>query len=171
MVLLASSSHHRGRLRPRITLRIAGVGELFSHPLNGAGLARRDCRSRCRGVLHLCRGCPRKAVALLLAALLSIVLWKPICWAADGVHIVLTTQLGFGQLGSPPTPNDDSFAAYDWSVGLAGGPNTFLLRDPTDEIALPLTKHKYPVASENGFGEPCAGRVDHLFGHYYRCTF
>jgi hypothetical protein len=117
------------------------------------------------------RGMPRKATSVLAAALLAIVLWKPICWTADCVHVVLTTQFGLGQLGSPLAPEDDSFAAYDWSVGLAGGPNTFLLRDPTDEIALPLAKHTHPIASENGFGEQCAGRVTHLFGHYYRCTF
>jgi hypothetical protein len=117
------------------------------------------------------RGRPRKAASLLAAALLVIVYWKPICWTADCVHAALTTQFGLGQLGSPLAPGGDSFAAYDWSVGLAGGPNTFLLRDPTDEIALPLPKHKHPVASENGFGEQCAGRVSRLFGHYYRCTF
>lgn len=117
------------------------------------------------------RGRPRKTACLLAAALLAIVLWKPICWTADCVHAALTTQFGLGQLGSPSAPEDNSFAAYDWSVGLAGGSNTFLLRDPTDEIALPLAKHKHPVASENGFGEQCAGRVSHLFGHYYRCTF
>ncbi len=89
----------------------------------------------------------------------------------DCVHAALTVQLGIGQLGSSSTPADDRFAAYDWSVGLASGPNTFLLHDPTDEIALPIAEHKHPVASENGFGEQCAGRVSHLFGHYYRCTF
>lgn len=117
------------------------------------------------------RGKTRKAASLLATALLVIVLWKPICWTADCVHVVLTTQFGIGQLGSPQAPGDDSFAAYDWSVGLAGGPNTFLLRDPTDEITLPLEKQKHHVASENGFEEQCAGRVTHLFGHYYRCTF
>lgn len=150
---------------------LPGVVSFFLIPLMVLGWPVAIAALAVAAVLHLRRGRPRKAVTLLGAALLSIVLWKPICWAADCAHVALTTQLGFGQLGSPPVPNDDSFAAYDWSVGLAGGPNTFLLRDPTDEIALPLAKHKYPVASENGFGEECAGRVDHLFGHYYRCTF
>jgi hypothetical protein len=117
------------------------------------------------------RGRPRKAAALLATALLATVLWKPICWTADCVHVVLTTQFGIGQLGSSRALGDDSFAAYDWSVGLAGGPNTFLLRDPTDETSLPLEQHKYLAASKNSFEEQCAGRVTHLFGHYYRCTF
>lgn len=121
--------------------------------------------------LLLVRGRPRRAASLVAAALLAVVLWKPICWAADCVHVALTTQLGIGQLGSSSAPADNRFAAYDWSVGLAGSPNTFLLRDPTDEIALPIAEHKHPVALENGFGEQCAGRVSHLFGHYYRCTF
>jgi hypothetical protein len=60
---------------------------------------------------------------------------------------------------------------FDWSVGLAGGPNTFLIHDVTDEIALPLGQHKYPVETERGFGEDCAGKVQHLLGHYYVCTF
>lgn len=150
---------------------LPGVVSFFLIPVMVLGWPVAIAALAIAAVLHLRRGRPRRAVTLLLAALLSFVLWKPICWGADCVHVALTTQLGLGQLGSPPAPNGDSFAVYDWSIGFAGGPNIFLLRDPTDEIALPLTKHKYPVASENGFGEDCAGRVDHLFGHYYRCTF
>jgi hypothetical protein len=33
-----------------------------------------------------------------------------------------------------------------------------------------MTRHIQPSASENGFGEECAGKVRHLLGHYYICT-
>lgn len=150
---------------------LPGVVSFFLIPLMVLGWPVAVVALAIWAALLLVRGRPRKAASLVAAALLTFMLWKPICWTADCVHAALTTQLGVGQLGLPPAPTDDRFAAYDWSVGLAGGPNTFLLRDPTDEIALPLAEHKLPVASENGFGEQCAGRVSHLFGHYYRCTF
>jgi hypothetical protein len=66
------------------------------------------------------------------------------------------------------TGND--FAVYDWSVGFAGQ-NTFLIHDRTDEIALPLALHKHPLSDENGFADICAGKVQHLLGHYYICNF
>jgi hypothetical protein len=114
---------------------------------------------------------PRMAVSMLIAVLLPVLLWKPCTWAADYVHLALTVWTGAGQLGRSSRPGGSPFAVYDWSVGLAGGPNTFLIYDVTDEIALPLTLHKQPIASEQGFGEDCAGKVTHLLGHYYVCTF
>ncbi|HVI87015.1 MAG TPA: hypothetical protein VM659_01875 [Dongiaceae bacterium] len=113
----------------------------------------------------------RKAASVALAILLPILLAGPINWAADCVHLGLTIGFGAGQLGSNSTQEGRPFAIYDWSVGLVGSPNTFLIRDMTDEIALPLAQHKYPITSENGFGEDCAGKVRHLLGHYYVCTF
>lgn len=114
---------------------------------------------------------PCIAVSILIAVLLPVLLWKPITWTADCMHLALTVWTGTGQLGRSAKPDGRSFAAYDWSVGLAGGANTFLIYDATDEIALPLTLHKQPIASEQGFGEDCAGEVTHLLGHYYVCTF
>lgn len=122
-------------------------------------------------VVHGVRGKLRKATSVALAVLFPILAWNPICWMADCAHVVLTAGLGGGQIGSNPVAKTDRFATYDWSVGLAGGPNTFLIYDATDEIALPLSEHKSPLTAENGFGEDCAGRVSHLFAHYYRCTF
>lgn len=121
--------------------------------------------------LYAVRGKVRKATSVLFAALLPILLWRPICWMADCAHIALTVGLGVGEIGSGSAAKTDRFTTYDWSVGLAGGPDTFLIYDATDEIALPLALHKSPIATENGFGEDCAGRVSHLIGHYYRCTF
>ena len=77
-------------------------------------------------------------------------------------------EFGFGVLNSaqarsgalidfiPQAAMDDkSFAVFDWSVGLAGGTNTFLIRDRTDEIALPLSQPKHPNLDKTGFEEAC----------------
>jgi hypothetical protein len=113
---------------------------------------------------------PRRAGSVLLILLIPMLLWRPTVWAAEYVHLALTAGFGAGQIGSSSKSNDDSFAVYDWSVGLAGGPNTFLIHDVSDEIALPMAQHKHPEDSENGFGEECAGKVRRLIDHYYVCT-
>ena len=112
----------------------------------------------------------RRGGSILLALLLPVLLWWPINWAADVVHLGITTGFGGGQLGNSKS-SDGDFVVYDWSVGFAGGPNRFLIHDVTDEIALPMTKHTHPSSSENGFGEECAGKVRRLIGHYYVCSF
>lgn len=114
---------------------------------------------------------PRTGASILLIFLLPLTLWSPINRVADLIHLVLTAGLGVGQLGTSSTSGDSEFFVYDWSVGLAGGPNRFLIHDVTDEIARPMAKHTNPSSSENGFGEECAGRVDRLVSHYYVCTF
>jgi hypothetical protein len=75
----------------------------------------------------------------------------PINWAADCLHLVLTVKFGFGVLSPQgakgnalidfipiPAINNESFSAFDWSVGVAGGINTFLIRDLTGEVTLPI---------------------------------
>jgi hypothetical protein len=114
---------------------------------------------------------PRRAASLLLVLIMPVLLWSPIHWVADCVHLGLTVGFGTGQLGSSSKPDGRGFAAYDWSVGLAGGPNTFLIHDETGQIALPIAQHVQPSIPENGFEEECAGKVRHLLGHYYVCTF
>jgi hypothetical protein len=102
--------------------------------------------------------------------LLPVSLWRPLNWVGDMAHLGLTAGFGAGQLGTSPRSNDDGFAIYDWSVGLAGGPNTFLIRDVSDEITLPMAQHTHPASAEGGFGEDCAGKVSRLIRHYYICT-
>jgi hypothetical protein len=114
---------------------------------------------------------PRRAASFLLALIVPVVLWSQIQWVADCAHLGLTVGLGVGQLDSDSKPDDHGFAAYDWSIGLAGGPRTFLIRDETDEIALPIARHTHSVSAENGFAKECAGMVSHLLGHYYVCMF
>jgi len=96
-------------------------------------------------------------------------MWSPLRWLSECAHPGLTTGFGIGQLGDVGPIRSEQFTVYDWSVGLAGGTNTFLIYDPSGEIALPLRQHKALIASEDGFGEECAGRVEHLLGHNYIC--
>ncbi len=111
----------------------------------------------------------RKAASLVLAVALPILLWGPINTATEMIHLGLTVGSHALRRGSPPS-EDRQFAVYDWSVGLVGGPNTFLVHDVTDEIALPMEKRRYPAAYYRGFSQDCAGRVRRLLGHYYICT-
>ena len=113
----------------------------------------------------------RRAASLLLVLIMPVLLWSPINWAADCAHLGLTVGFGAGQIGPSSKPDGRDFQVFDWSVGLAGGPNTFLIHDKTDQIALPLAQHTQPSVSEDGFGEECAGKVRRLLGHYYVCTF
>jgi hypothetical protein len=122
-------------------------------------------------VIFIAKKSPRRAASLLLVLITPVLLWSPINWVTDCVHLGLTAGFGGGQLGSSSRPSGSEFTAYDWSVGLAGGPNTFLIHDVTDQIALPMAQHTNPADSENGFGVECAGKVRHLLGHYYVCTF
>ncbi len=115
--------------------------------------------------------CPRRGASIFLMFLLPVLLWRPIAWGTELIHLGLTVGLGLGQRGVLSQASDSDFAVYDWSVGFAGGPSTILIHDVTDEIALPLAQHTKPLSLEDGFGEECAGRVEHLVRHYYVCTF
>lgn len=113
----------------------------------------------------------RQATSLIVALLFPIVIWQPVNWATDCIHLACTVGFGAGQLNSTARPIGNKFTVSDWSTGFAGGPSTFLIHDVTDEIALPTAQHKRPIALEDGFGEECDGKVRRLLGHYYICTF
>ena len=113
----------------------------------------------------------RKATSIIAMVVLPALLWRPMHWTTDCIHLALTAGFGLGQLGSTSVPNGTRFEAFDWSVGLVGGWTTFLIFDPTDEIALPMAQHTHSPESELGFGPDCAGNVSHLVFHYYVCTF
>jgi hypothetical protein len=113
----------------------------------------------------------KRAVSVCVATALPVLLFQPIIWAVDFVHLGLTVGLGIGELNNTLPDVDRRFQAHDWSVGLAGGLNTFLLHDETDEIALPPTRHRDHVVPEDSLEKMCAGRVRHIVSHYYVCTF
>jgi hypothetical protein len=92
---------------------------------------------------------PRRAASVLLALIAPVLLWWPINWGADCVHLGITVGFGAGQAGHPSSSDGSGFAVYDWSVGFAGGPNRFLIHDETDQIALPMAQHTQPSVSEN----------------------
>jgi hypothetical protein len=114
---------------------------------------------------------PRRAASLSLVLIMPVLLWWPIRSVAEYAHLGLTVGLGAGQLGPPFKPDGSDFEAFDWSVGFVGGPNTFLIHDKTDQIALPVTHLTQASIHEDGIAEECAGNVRHLLGHYYVCTF
>jgi hypothetical protein len=123
---------------------------------------------------------------LALALIAPIFFWTPIGWLTNCLHLGLMISMGVGVLNNESRgqliavdvramrraliTDNQRFAVYDWSVGLAGGPDRFVFYDLTDEIALPLAQHRGPPSDEEGWGEECAGRVTHLLGHYYICT-
>ena len=120
--------------------------------------------------MAMARRKPRKAASIAVA-IIPLLLWRPIQQATDYAHLALTVGFGAGQIGDTPPPADGKFSVYDWSVGLAGGPTTLLIHDPTDQIAIPLKQQRSPNATDGGVGNECAGTVRHLLGHYYICTF
>ncbi len=122
------------------------------------------CRSSpdCLG-MRVCR--PASAALALVAPILFCV---PITLATEYLHLGLMITFGVGQLGSVPIADDQHFAVYDWSTGLVGGPDTFVIHAPTDKIARPLARNR--AAAPWGFGAECAGRSRHLLGHYYLCV-
>jgi hypothetical protein len=154
-----------------ILCSLPGVVSFFLIPLTVLGGPLVGARLLIIALVVAVRRRPRTAVSILIAVLLPVLLWQPITWTADCAHLALTVWTGGGQLGQTSKPDGSPFAIYDWSVGLVGGPNTFLIYDTTDEISLPPKLHKQPIASERGFGEDCAGKVRHLLDHYYVCTF
>jgi len=81
----------------------------------------------------------------------------------------LTVWFGAAQLGRPF--NQNGFTTYDWSVGLITNPDTFLIRDESDQVALPVRQLKNLTGFKKQVLEGCAGNARHLLGHYYVCTF
>jgi hypothetical protein len=148
----------------RVPRRLQNIMGFFLGPLTALGALLVGAGLIITALVIALRRRPRMAASLLGAALLPLLLWRPIDWTAYSMHLALAVSTGAVQPDGP-------FVGYDWSVGLAGGPATFLIYDVTDEIALPPELHKQPIAFEQGFGEICAGKVIHLLGHYYVCEF
>lgn len=154
-----------------LVCQLPGTVSFFLIPLSLLGYAIASVVIVATAVFCALKRRPRRGASILLVLLLPVLLWQPVNWAADLVHLGLTVGLGAGQIGESSDEGTGDLVAYDWSVGLAGGPNRFLIHDVTDEIALPAAQHAHPLSSEKGFGEDCAGRVHRLAKHYYVCMF
>jgi hypothetical protein len=114
----------------------------------------------------------RAALTSVLAPTLCVALAFPRARSpAHYVHFLVTRHTYYAQITSLPGTPGHRFGSFDWSTGFAGGPSTFLIFDESDEIALPIQKHAAALSVELGFAESCAGRVQHLQGHYYVCSF
>ncbi len=109
----------------------------------------------------------RRAASLLLAVAAPAFLVVPMAILAPYVHLGLMLAFDIGYLGPAPLQGQP-VTVYDWSTGMVGGPNTFLIHDRTDAIALPLAKSG-PAWRDSDLLRTCAGRVQHLIGHYYIC--
>jgi len=112
----------------------------------------------------------RRAASALLALAAPVLLVIPMALMGRYVHLGLTLAFGIGILGPKPLERQP-ITIYDWTTGIVGGPNTFLIHDTTDELTLPATKGAPPAWRDNDFFRECVGHVEHLIGHYYICTF
>lgn len=112
----------------------------------------------------------RRAVSVVAAAILPVLLWGPINWMAGVAHLGLTVGLGIGTIRGP-MQIEGRFQAYDWSVGLVTSPTTFLIHDPTDGLARPLPPERQRTLPDDSIERLCAGTARYLVGHYYECTF
>jgi hypothetical protein len=111
---------------------------------------------------------PRGAVSALLAVAVPVLLLVPMGLMEPYVHLGLMLTFGIGYLGSAPH-DGEPVGIYDWSTGMVGGPNTFLIHDTTDAVALPDAKSDLPAWRNTDFLRKCAGKSQHLIGHYYVC--
>ena len=149
--------------------QIPGTLNLILIPLTLLGFAVGAITIVILAILLVLRKRPKRSASIFLILMLPLILWRPINWITDVIHVGLTVNFGIGELGVAKT-GDGGFTVYDWSIGLVTNPSTFLIHDVTDEIALPLERHTQPSSSEAGFGENCAGKVNRILKHYYICT-
>jgi len=112
---------------------------------------------------------PRGAFSASLAVPIPALLLFPMALLQAYVHLGLTLAFGIGYLGTAPQKGQP-IGIYDWSTGLVGGPNTFLIHDTTDAVASAEVKGDLSVWRNKDFLWSCAGRSRHLVGHYYVCV-
>ena len=112
---------------------------------------------------------PRKAAAAVLALAVPVLMVAPLALMGPYVHLWLTVTFGIGYIGPAPSAGQP-VAIYDWSTGMVGGPNSFLIHDPTDAMARPQSKNAPPEWRNNDFLRECSGKSQRLIGHYYICT-
>ena len=114
----------------------------------------------------------RAALTGVVAPMLCLAIAFPLARSpAHYIHFLITRHSYDAQITSLQGAPGHRFGSFDWSTGFAGGPSTFLIFDESDEIALPIKNHAADSSVELGFAESCAGRVQHLQGHYYVCSF
>jgi hypothetical protein len=110
----------------------------------------------------------RSALSACLAIAAPALLLFPMALAAPYVHLGLTLTFGLGYLGLAPKEGQP-VGIYDWTTGMVGGPNTFLIHDTTGAVAAPEAKGDHSAWRNTDFLKVCAGRSRHLIGHYYVC--
>jgi hypothetical protein len=112
---------------------------------------------------------PRGAFSASFAVAVPALLLVPMALIQPYVHLGLTRAFGIGYLGPPPQMGQP-IMIYDWSTGIVGGPNTFLIYDTTNAVASAWVKGKPSDWRNQDFLRACEGRSQHLLGHYYVCV-
>ncbi len=112
---------------------------------------------------------PRGGFSAFLAVVVPAFLVVPMALIQAYVHLGLTVAFGIGYLGGAPQKGQP-VGIYDWSTGVVGGPNTFLIHDTTDAVAVAAVKGGHSGWRNTDFLRECAGRSRHLIGHYYVCV-
>lgn len=113
----------------------------------------------------------KKSLSFAAIPVIAWALHQPVLFCCDYVHLLLLEPVYQEAIAASGKPPGARFAAFDWSVGFAGGPNTFLIYDETDAISRPFNDQPGIATQEDGFGPDCAGKVRHLLAHYYVCDF
>jgi hypothetical protein len=109
---------------------------------------------------------PRGAASALIALTAPVILVSPMALLEPYVHLALMLTFGIGYIGPKP-PRGDAVAIYDWSTGMVGSPNTFLIHDTTDAIASPQALATSAAWRNKKFLPGCGYTAQHLTGHYY----
>lgn len=118
-----------------------------------------------RACLAFWRRQPRCALSACVALLAPALLLFPLMLAAQYVHLAMTLGLGLGYVGPAPQ-RGAPVEIYDWSAGLAGGANSFLIHDTSDSLAASGVTGDAADWGNADLLKECAGRSQHLIGHY-----
>ena len=112
---------------------------------------------------------PQRAISVVAALSTPLLQGSPILWTSECLHTLVTVTTGAGQIGCYSLRGGGE--AYDRSAGFAGGSNTFLIHDCTDQISSTHTPSRTESAANEDLRDACAGKFRHLIGHYFICVF
>lgn len=115
MTALACSGVNGGRRHPHFALWVARFGSFLLIPLSRVGYLAAALARVAASVGFAARKLPRKAASALIALATPILLWVPINWAADCVHLGLTAEFGAytGRAGYTDRPSGQGQALSD----------------------------------------------------------
>jgi hypothetical protein len=117
----------------------------------------------------------KNSVSIVLTPVISgltmYLLHDPIMFSCDFFHLLIEKPAYEREIEGLSAPPGSRITNWDWSFGLAGSGATVLIYDETDLISQPFGKQSSSMKAYAGWAEPCAGKVEHISGHYYLCFF